>query len=80
MSRTDKPTITPSNEKIDYTCIAFYPDLSKFKMEYLDEDIVSLLTKRAYDIAGVTASKVKVYLNGTLIQVSDFESYCDLYL
>jgi hypothetical protein len=33
-------------------------------MDHLDDDIVSLLFKRAYDIAGVTSSKVKVYLNG----------------
>jgi hypothetical protein len=32
-------------------------------MDFLDEDIVSLLIKRAYDIAGVTSSKVKVLLN-----------------
>jgi DNA topoisomerase-2 len=49
-------------------------------MDILDDDIVSLLVKRAYDIAGVTSSKVKVYLNGKQIKVKDFEAYCDLYL
>lgn len=44
----------------------------------MDEDIVSLLTKRAYDLAGI--SKVKVILNGRRIEVKDFQSYCDLYL
>jgi hypothetical protein len=44
----------------------------------MDEDIVSLLTKRAYDLAGI--SKVKVVLNGRRIAVKDFQSYCDLYL
>jgi DNA topoisomerase-2 len=64
MSRKDNPVITPNRDKQDYTCITFYPDLQKFKMDFLDEDIVSLLIKRAYDIAGVTSSKVKVLLNG----------------
>ena len=49
-------------------------------MDFLDEDIVSLLIKRAYDIAGVTSSKVKVLLNEKQIKVKDFEAYCDLYL
>jgi DNA topoisomerase-2 len=49
-------------------------------MQNLDEDIVSLFTKRAYDIAGVTSSKVKVFLNGKLIDIKDFEAYSDLYL
>jgi DNA topoisomerase-2 len=64
MQRKDDPIITPNRDKQDYTCITFYPDLKKFKMDHLDDDIVSLLFKRAYDIAGVTSSKVKVYLNG----------------
>lgn len=80
MSRKDDPKITPNKDKKDYTCVTFYPDLKKFKMDTLDDDIVSLLIKRAYDIAGVTSSKVKVFLNGNQIKVKDFEAYCDLYL
>ena len=49
-------------------------------MGMLDNDIVSLLTKRAYDIAGVSSSKLKVYLNGNQLKIKDFEDYCDLYL
>jgi DNA topoisomerase-2 len=64
MSRKDDPIITPNRDKLNYTCVTFYPDLKKFKMDFLDDDIVSLLNKRAYDIAGVTSSKVKVFLNG----------------
>jgi DNA topoisomerase-2 len=47
-------------------------------MTHMDDDIVSLLSKRAYDLAGI--SKVKVMLNGHRIEVKDFQSYCDLYL
>lgn len=46
----------------------------------MDEDTVSLLTKRAYDMAGCTNKKVKVYLNGKKINISDFNHYTDLYL
>ncbi|XP_022098408.1 DNA topoisomerase 2-alpha-like isoform X2 [Acanthaster planci] len=63
----------------DYTEICFYPDLEKFKMEMLDRDIVALLTRRAYDIAGCTKG-VRVTLNGSRLPVTDFRSYVDLYL
>lgn len=53
----------------DYTRITFCPDLVKFKMQVLDRDIVSLMSRRAYDVAASTGG-VKVYLNGKRIPVS----------
>ena len=49
-------------------------------MERMDRDIVALMTKRAYDLAGVSDSKVRIFLNGQRINVKNFEEYCDLYL
>lgn len=43
----------------------------------MDDDIISLMTKRAYDLAGI--SKVKVMLNGKTIPVNNFQKYTDLY-
>ncbi|XP_075631033.1 DNA topoisomerase 2-alpha [Balearica regulorum gibbericeps] len=63
----------------DYTCVTFQPDLSKFKMTILDKDIVALMSRRAYDIAGSTKD-VKVFLNGQRLPVKGFRSYVDLYL
>ncbi|KAF7239114.1 DNA topoisomerase 2-alpha, partial [Varanus komodoensis] len=63
----------------DFTCITFQPDLSKFKMTTLDKDIVALMARRAYDIAG-SAKDVKVFLNGKRLPVKGFRSYVDLYL
>ncbi|XP_053322154.1 DNA topoisomerase 2-beta [Spea bombifrons] len=63
----------------DYTCITFQPDLAKFKMEKLDKDIVALLTRRAYDVAG-SCKGVKVMLNGKKLPVNGFRSYVDLYV
>ncbi|XP_069490669.1 DNA topoisomerase 2-alpha isoform X2 [Ambystoma mexicanum] len=62
----------------DYTCITFQPDLSKFKMDILDKDIVALMSRRAYDIAGASKG-VKVFLNGKRLPISGFRSYVDLY-
>uniref|UniRef100_A0A673BGD1 DNA topoisomerase 2 n=1 Tax=Sphaeramia orbicularis TaxID=375764 RepID=A0A673BGD1_9TELE len=63
----------------DFTCVTFQPDLSKFKMEKLDKDIVALLTRRAYDVAG-SCKGVKVSLNGKKLPVNSFRSYVDLYV
>ncbi|XP_067824939.1 DNA topoisomerase 2-alpha isoform X2 [Heptranchias perlo] len=63
----------------DYTCITFQPDLPKFKMQILDKDIVAIMSRRAYDIAG-TCKGVKVFLNGKKLPVSGFRSYVDLYI
>ncbi|KAH0626856.1 hypothetical protein JD844_002113 [Phrynosoma platyrhinos] len=63
----------------DFTCITFQPDLSKFKMTTLDKDIVALMSRRAYDIAGATKD-VKVFLNGKKLPVKGFRSYVDLYV
>lgn len=50
MTKRNDPIITPSKE--NYTCITFYPDYNKFKIEKLEEDMMQLFKKRAYDIAG----------------------------
>lgn len=66
MSKAEKEVVKSSKE--DYTVVTFRPDLSRFKMTELDKDTVSLLTKRAYDIAGCTKG-VKVFLNGKRLPV-----------
>lgn len=53
----------------DFTSVTFQPDLAKFKMDKLDKDIVALLTRRAYDVAG-SCKGVKVILNGKKLPVS----------
>lgn len=80
MSEKEEPEITSLDCRENYTSITFYPDLQKFRMSTMDDDIVSLFTKRAYDLAGVTNNKVKVQLNGTIIPIKNFDEYCKLYL
>lgn len=70
MTKKTEPALTDFMGS-DYTEITFSPDLEKFKMSVLDKDTVALLTRRAYDIAGVSKG-VKVYLNGTKLPVSPF--------
>ena len=78
MSRTEDPVISNFRGK-EYTQVSYIPDLSLFKMDTLDEDIIALMKKRVYDIAGVTDSSLKVFLNGERIEVKNFESYIKMY-
>jgi DNA topoisomerase-2 len=48
-------------------------------MERLDEDIVALMKKRVYDLAGIFGANVKVILNGQPIKINSFAKYIDLY-
>lgn len=78
MTKTKAPTITESKET-DFTSITFYPDLAKFNLEKLDDDIVALFTRRAYDIAA-SSKGVKVYLNGKRLPIKNFKDYVDLFI
>jgi DNA topoisomerase-2 len=78
MSRKDEPTITPSVEH-DFTRITFEPDLKRFQMTRLDDDIIFLFMRRAHDIAGC-ARDVSVFWNGEQLSVAGFESYVTKYL
>ncbi|KAK5640442.1 hypothetical protein RI129_011253 [Pyrocoelia pectoralis] len=63
----------------EFTKITFSPDLAKFKMDKLDNDIIGLLSRRAFDVAASTRG-VKVFLNGKKLPVKNFKDYIDLYL
>lgn len=78
MTKASEPKIKPHSGD-DFTKITFSPDLTKFHMEKLDDDIIALMTRRAYDIAASTRG-VKVMLNGERIKVKNFKDYIDLYI
>lgn len=65
----------------DYVKITFSPDLARFNMTHLDEDVVGLMSKRAYDIAGTMTcrpgKKLSVSLNGKKLQIKSFKEYLD---
>jgi DNA topoisomerase II len=81
MSNKTEPKITKiiSTTK-PYTKITFYPDLKKFGMKKLDNDIVSLMNKRVYDMTACTEKTVSVYLNDKKIEFKQFDKYVDLYI
>ena len=78
VKRNDPKISAVAKGKKDYTKIMFEPDLEKFGMSSLDQDTVSLFTKRVYDMAGVTHKSVSVYLNGEKLDTKTFKQYVSL--
>ena len=60
MSARGEPLITACKATDNWTCITFSPDLGKFDMAQLEDDVVALMTKRVYDVAGVLGKGCKV--------------------
>ena len=80
MGKVQKPKITAAGRRKDFTRVTFCPDFSRFGLQCLDDDIYALLCRRVVDLAGTTPADVRIYLNGTRVDVRDFKSYCKLYV
>lgn len=80
MSKKDKPKITKNaGGKQEYTSITFKPDLARFKMDKISDDMEALMMKRVYDMAG-TVKDIKVVLNGDRLKVKNFKQYVEMYV
>ena len=80
MREKDTPTIIKKNGSKGYAKFTFKPDLARFGLTSLTNDIVSLFEKRAYDACACTPSKVKISYNGNLIDLKNFDKYVELYI
>ncbi|XP_057978601.1 DNA topoisomerase 2 isoform X2 [Malania oleifera] len=80
MGNKSEPAITKCKEGDNWTKVSFKPDLVKFSMTHLEEDVVALMKKRVVDLAGCLGKTVKVDLNGHRVPVKSFLDYVDLYL
>ena len=79
LSIINKPSITKCKSK-PYTKITFKPDFKKFNIENITPDMLSVMTRRIYDISAVTDKSVNVKFNGELLGIRTFESYINLYI
>ena len=61
------------------TMIKFYPDCKLFGMDKLDDDIVALLSRRVWDMAGVLKG-CTITLNGEKTPIHSWDEYCKLFL
>lgn len=80
MGTKTEPNITKCKQSDNWTKVSFKPDLAKFNMTHLEDDVVALMKKRVVDIAGCLGRSVKVELNGEQVPVKSFTDYIDLYL
>ncbi|KAJ7542297.1 hypothetical protein O6H91_10G100200 [Diphasiastrum complanatum] len=80
MSVKSEPTILKCKASENWTKVTFKPDLAKFHMASLENDVVALMSKRVMDIAGCLGKTVKVELNGQRLPIKSFGDYVGLYL
>jgi len=79
MTKKNNVKITDVKTK-GMTKITFKPDLKRFNITKLSNDIISVMKKRVYDIAANTGKNISVFLNGKKLNVKTFEDYMKLYL
>lgn len=79
MSKCGAAKITKNSKGEEYTRVTFRPDLKRFGMERINDDTLSLLKRRVYDLAG-TVKDVKVYLNDERLKIKNFKQYVEMYL
>ena len=64
--------------KANHTEISYVTDLEKFGMADIDDDHFKMIEKRIYDLAACNPS-IKIYFNGSLVNINSFEDYIRLY-
>lgn len=64
--------------KANHTEISYVTDLEKFGMSEIDDDHFKMIEKRIYDLAACNSS-LKIYFNGSLVNLNSFEDYIKLY-
>lgn len=79
MSKVSKPKITQLKSKKEFTRVSFKPDLLKFNMDSLDDQILSVLRRRVYDLCG-TVKDCNIYLNDKKLSIKNFKSYIEMYV
>ena len=78
MKIVEDPIIKKSSAK-PYTKVTWKTDFQRFEIDNFSEDMISLMIRRVYDIAGVTDPSVNVYYNEQKIKVKSFPDYIKLY-
>jgi DNA topoisomerase II len=78
MQKFTEPVISRSTAK-PYTRITWKTDFKRFGISGFTDDMIGLMKRRVYDIAGVTDSKVSVCYNGKKLNIQSFKDYIELY-
>ena len=74
MKVTHKPSIKEVNSKTNYTEITFRPDFKRFGVECFNEDMLSLMKRRVYDMK-TCLGPVKMTFNKEVIKIKNIVDY-----
>ena len=74
-----KPKISDYTGK-PYTKITWTTDFERFGITEYSDDMINLMMRRVYDIAGITDKRVSVYLNKKKLSIKSFLDYSKMYL
>ncbi|KAL5207162.1 hypothetical protein ABZP36_031597 [Zizania latifolia] len=80
MGKKSDPQITKCKQGENWTKVTFKPDLAKFNMTHLEDDVVALMRKRVVDMAGTLGRTVKVELDCQKVPVHSFLDYVKMYI
>lgn len=75
-----EPEITDCEQGENWTRITFKPDLAKFNLTHLEEDVVALMKKRVIDVAATLGESVNVMFDGQRVLVKNFSYYVDWHI
>ena len=79
MKMISEPVVKPVElTKADGTSIRFRPDLERFGLEEISNDVIDLFRRRAWDTAAWCCEDVDVWFNEERIQCANFREYCEL--
>ncbi|KAF1761907.1 hypothetical protein GCK72_010166 [Caenorhabditis remanei] len=68
-----------SRTKKKFRQVEFVPDLKRFQMDCLSDDIIDLIGKRIFEVTATLPNDVQVYLNGQKCEVNGFEEYVRMF-
>ena len=85
MSVKGKPSVRKAAGAKGYVKISFTPDTGRFKGAFTEdgnftEDMMTVFQTRAYELAAMVGSTVKVFWNGVAIGTNTFEKYMKMFL
>ena len=64
----------------DFTRVTFTPDYRRFGCSGLSDDMLGLMMRRVWDIAGTSDRSLQVQLNGKQLQFGSFSEYASKFL
>lgn len=78
MYKINEPKIEKYTKK-PFTKITFYPDLKRFKLKTITDDIYNLMKRRVFDAVATTNKNVKITFNNERLNIKEFIDYTKLY-